>query len=261
MYVACLPTNMVLIESHLVYKPLIKRVAHLNLLKGTPTPTTLQPFTCIDAISQAHSRRDKPIWAVSILSKLNGLSRAMGYLVCYSMIFSEQVFQLTKSQIEQNMSMCYSTLNDIYTGAKSSGNKGKGKRQQDPQLQAVMNELERHKGTGFPPHPKMDRLKAILYQHFIGDAAGDGQQEHGSRVMVFATYRDTVNEIVETMNESQPTIRAHRFVGQGTDKQSRKGFTQKEQLEVTPLFVFLISPVLNYHLPQLGHTKIQERGI
>ena len=40
-----------------------------------------------------------------------------------------------------------------------------------------------------------------------------------------------VEEIVDLLNKDSPIIRAKPFIGQGTDKQGRKGYAQKEQLE------------------------------
>ena len=65
------------------------------------------------------------------------------------------------------------------------------------------------------------------------DESTGGQQVHESRAMVFATYRENVGEIVDALNQEHPMIRASRFIGQGIDKQGRKGYAQKEQLEVS----------------------------
>lgn len=51
--------------------------------------------------------------------------------------------------------------------------------------------------------------------------------------MVFMTFQEAVDEIVEVLNFERPLIRAHKFIGQGTDKQGKKGLAQKKQLEVS----------------------------
>ena len=52
-----------------------------------------------------------------------------------------------------------------------------------------------------------------------------------TRVMIFSSFRDSVQEIAEMLLPHQPIIRVMTFVGHASGK-SMKGFTQKEQLEV-----------------------------
>ncbi|KAJ7415497.1 Fanconi anemia group M protein [Willisornis vidua] len=56
-----------------------------------------------------------------------------------------------------------------------------------------------------------------------------------TRVMIFSSFRDSVQEIAEMLSRLSPTVRAMTFVGHSTGKSS-KGFTQKEQLEVVRRF-------------------------
>ena len=89
-----------------------------------------------------------------------------------------------------------------------------------------MREFERLKTREdeFQPHPKIEKLKALVLQHFA-NAQNEEPEEDGStetRAMVFAQYRDAVDEIVEELNKEQPMIRAERFVGQGLDKAGKK---------------------------------------
>lgn len=53
-----------------------------------------------------------------------------------------------------------------------------------------------------------------------------------TRVMIFSSFRDSVQEIAEMLSRLQPVVRVMTFVGHSTGK-GMKGFTQKEQLEVT----------------------------
>jgi len=97
---------------------------------------------------------------------------------------------------------------------------------------ALLSELEVQKVRpgGYGMHPKMEILKMLLLQHF-GARMGEGEE---TRAMVFVTYRECVDEIVHILNEDSPLLKVTRFIGQGTDKQGRKGFAQKEQLEASP---------------------------
>lgn len=99
-------------------------------------------------------------------------------------------------------------------------------------------------------HPKMDKMKTLLVEHFAqkrfdkedADANGNdnGEELSGdSRVMVFASFRQGVDEVVEFLNSERPLIQAVPFIGQGTDKAGKKGYGQKEQLDVSGLFVHL----------------------
>ena len=98
-----------------------------------------------------------------------------------------------------------------------------------------MLELETQRSRGFSTHPKVEKLKQLLIQHFgskLGDETEDGGVDD-TRVMVFSSYRTVVDEIVEELSREQPLIRASRFIGQGVDKQGNRGLQQKEQLEVS----------------------------
>lgn len=136
--------------------------------------------------------------------------------------------------------MCYSCLSEInkepepVPGKKQqAGNKLRA----NPLFKAVMQELEAQRARGFSAHPKMERLKALILQHF-----GDGHAADDTRAIVFVTFREAVDEIVAELNREHPLIRASRFVGQANTKSGNKGFAQSEQLEVCqllPIFLFM----------------------
>ncbi|KAG8855357.1 3'-5' DNA helicase [Serendipita sp. 411] len=89
-------------------------------------------------------------------------------------------------------------------------------------------------------HQKMEKLRALAIQHFAAaeiaeeEKARPGQsaKRPDTKMIVYCTYRECVDEIVEMLNEQRPMIRPHRFIGQGTDKRGTKGVTQKEQIAV-----------------------------
>ena len=119
----------------------------------------------------------------------------------------------------------------------------------DPKLQAILTEMEKQMARpgGFSMHPKMDKLKTLLIEHFAqkgldneSNAAGDLDSD--SRVMVFTSFRQTVDLIVEMLAKEKPLIRAVPFIGQGTDKNGKKGYGQKEQLEVRRVHYAAVSP-------------------
>lgn len=92
---------------------------------------------------------------------------------------------------------------------------------------------------GFSVHPKVEKLKTLLIEHFTqkgleaeGQGSDDGEPNSNSRAMVFASFRQSVGLITESLNKEWPLIRAVPFMGQSVDKHGKKGCGQKEQLEV-----------------------------
>jgi ATP-dependent DNA helicase MPH1 len=86
----------------------------------------------------------------------------------------------------------------------------------------------------FVGHPKLEYLQEVVLEHFVN--AGDGQNVDAAppsqtRVMVFAHFRDSAEEIARVLKRHQPMIRPRVFVGQSSAKNS-EGMTQKEQLQV-----------------------------
>ncbi|XP_027578858.2 Fanconi anemia group M protein isoform X6 [Pipra filicauda] len=90
-------------------------------------------------------------------------------------------------------------------------------------------------------HPKLRKLEEIVIEHFKSWKKGCSDQERSegpcgdTRVMIFSSFRDSVQEIAEMLSRLSPAVRAMTFVGHSTGK-STKGFTQKEQLEVVRRF-------------------------
>lgn len=56
--------------------------------------------------------------------------------------------------------------------------------------------------------------------------------EVSTRVMIFSSFRESVQEIAEMLNRHQPLVRVMTFMGQASAGKGVRGFTQKEQLEV-----------------------------
>ncbi|XP_066197441.1 Fanconi anemia group M protein [Saccopteryx leptura] len=89
----------------------------------------------------------------------------------------------------------------------------------------------------FYSHPKLKKLEEIIVEHFKSWNAQNTSEKKcdQTRVMIFSSFRDSVQEIAEMLLQHQPLIRAMTFVGHASGK-SMKGFTQKEQLEVVKQF-------------------------
>ena len=106
-----------------------------------------------------------------------------------------------------------------------------------------MEVCEKQAAVGFAPHPKMDMLTGIILEHFMNaqsaaatpattPAAGESPAPVESKIMVFVQFRDVLDEVMEALERHKPIIKPVRFVGQGKDKQGKKGMGQAEQLGV-----------------------------
>jgi ERCC4-related helicase len=140
--------------------------------------------------------------------------------------------------------MAYRALKEMTEGGnkqgkKSTSSKGDSKISKDPNYIATIREMEQQRDlrNNFPAHPKMEKLRTIAIQHFAraeleqeSNSAGSGSSS--TKMIIFCTFRDCIEEIVEALNEQRPMIRAHRFIGQGTNTRGAKGVSQKEQIEV-----------------------------
>lgn len=136
--------------------------------------------------------------------------------------------------MENSIAMCYTYLKGIADGADDNGGKRAIRKMEG--FTQLMREFEKQAARGFSMHPKMDTLKTLLVDHFakqLPDGQGGASAPGGqSRAMVFVSFRECVEEIVVLLNKESPIIRAKAFIGQGVDKQGKRGYAQKEQLEV-----------------------------
>lgn len=138
--------------------------------------------------------------------------------------------------------MCYDALKAMgeNDGGKANAQKKPPAITKNQKYQDLIAELEMQKMAGrrFHPHPKMEKLKSLVLEHLVGrgedEDGGSAEPNPDTRVMVFVSFRDCVEEVVDYLNCDSPIIKATKFVGQSTDKGGRKGFAQKEQLAVYP---------------------------
>uniref|UniRef100_A0A096M7Q3 FA complementation group M n=1 Tax=Poecilia formosa TaxID=48698 RepID=A0A096M7Q3_POEFO len=87
-------------------------------------------------------------------------------------------------------------------------------------------------------HPKLEKLEEVVLQHFNAWAQSSAETNDGvsTRVMIFSSFRESVQEIASMLNRHAPLIRVMTFMGQASAGKGVKGFTQKEQLEVVHRF-------------------------
>ena len=106
----------------------------------------------------------------------------------------------------------------------------------------------------FIGHPKLEYVQHVAMNHFLdaGDVRGAADPSR-TRIMIFAHYRDSAEEIARVLKRNEPMIRPHVFVGQANSKGS-EGMDQKKQLSVIREFQ---SGVYN----TLVATSIGEEGL
>lgn len=133
--------------------------------------------------------------------------------------------------------MCFHSLTEEAEGAPSEKRSPLIK---DPAFQTLMTELKLQKSNGFAIHPKLEMLKTLVIDHFgqqlrdDDDASTtDVQVGDNTRAMVFVTFRQAVDEIVDFLNQESPLLRATKFIGQGIDKKGNKGLAQREQMDAS----------------------------
>uniref|UniRef100_A0A4W5QVV9 Helicase C-terminal domain-containing protein n=1 Tax=Hucho hucho TaxID=62062 RepID=A0A4W5QVV9_9TELE len=89
-------------------------------------------------------------------------------------------------------------------------------------------------------HPKLQKLEEVVLGHFKtwaeSSGTGSGPQEVSTRVMIFSSFRESVQEIAAMLNRHLPLVKVMTFMGQASAGKGVKGFTQKEQLEVVRRF-------------------------
>ncbi|KAJ3870141.1 P-loop containing nucleoside triphosphate hydrolase protein [Lentinula novae-zelandiae] len=206
-----------------------KPIAHI--WRGSPNLMRMHPFAATSlAASLAQGQRH----LCGPLYTLSSFARWLGYLM------------------EGTVKMCYDDL-EAYAPKATKAKKV----HTNPLFLNLMNEIRAQNAQGFKMHPKMEKMKNLIMQHFGARMSEDGDPESGegaTKAMVFVTHRAAVDEIVEVLNAEQPLIRATPFIGQGTDKKGKKGLAQREQLETIKKFK-------NNEFNILVATSIGEEGL
>lgn len=112
-------------------------------------------------------------------------------------------------------------------GAK--GGKYEGEILQSEPFQKMMAKLQYWSNDDrFICHPKLEYLQEMVLNHFAQD-----DEDHTSltRIMIFAHFRDSAEEIVRVLRRHEPMIKPHVFVGQAASK-GTEGMDQRKQLEI-----------------------------
>jgi ATP-dependent DNA helicase MPH1 len=132
------------------------------------------------------------------------------------------------------MAPFYTKLKDFRDDSVKTKSKYKKQILDSDAFKKLMTRLESWvNDENFAGHPKLEYVQECILEHFVN--AGEGPNASQTRIMVFAHFRDSAEEIVRILKKHEPMIRPRVFVGQSTAKNS-EGMDQKKQLEVIEQF-------------------------
>ncbi|KAK0126423.1 3'-5' DNA helicase [Cadophora gregata] len=135
----------------------------------------------------------------------------------------------------------YQAIKEFRTGVeeKSKPSKYKSQITESPDFKKMMERIQLWLSKDdFVGHPKLTCLCESVLNHFLDAGAGrlgDDAPPSSTRVIVFAEYRDSAEDIVRVLNRHGPMIRASVFVGQADSKRS-EGMNQIKQQEAINRF-------------------------
>ncbi|KAF2013411.1 P-loop containing nucleoside triphosphate hydrolase protein [Aaosphaeria arxii CBS 175.79] len=201
-------------------QPIMNKLAGLNAF-WTKDPLALTPYGCTQARAKYFTDA--------------GRSVNSGVKMMVSAIFQ------ALASISQGMELLkYHGIRPFYTKMiefRDSTTSGKSKYKKEicdsKSFKKLMGTLQTWVlKDEFIGHPKLDYLVQVILQHFADAAEGrnpDGAAPSETRIMVFAHWRDSAEEIVRVLKRHEPMIRPRVFVGQSNAKNS-EGMQQKDQL-------------------------------
>lgn len=180
-------------------------------------PHTVRPFSVRSAGRDPTAipiLRRKPYLRTNI-SQLATMAFAMQFLTEHSVrVFAERA-------------------REFCTGNET--NKGKVFSLENPAYAKLISLIEGVEADALE-HPKIRTLRRILHEHFNAQAMRDAHCDNpqGTRAMVFCSFREVVNELVDTLRSSGLT--AMQFIGQATDSKGNRGLTQRKQEQIVNEF-------------------------
>jgi len=135
----------------------------------------------------------------------------------------------------------YSSMIDFKQGIDDKNKPSKYKTQivDNPDFKKMMDRIRLWiSKDDFVGHPKLTYLSETILNHFLD--AGEGRlgedaPPSATRVIVFAEYRDSAEDIARALNRHGPMIRASVFVGQADSKRS-EGMNQQKQQDTIKKF-------------------------
>ncbi|CAE7001601.1 hypothetical protein CFE70_001180 [Pyrenophora teres f. teres 0-1] len=207
-------------------QPLVNTIAGLNAY-WSKNPRDLTPFGCQQA---------KKKWFMEIGRNANRGLQSTVYTIFAILASISHGMDLLKFY---GMGPFYVKMKEFQDEATKTKSKYKKQILDSDAWKKLMVRLEGWiADDNFVGHPKLDYLQQVILDHFVN--AGDGRNVDGAppsqtRIMVFAHFRDSAEEIARILKRHEPMIRPRIFVGQAHGKNS-EGMTQKDQLEAVEKF-------------------------
>lgn len=190
-----------LVESRLT------KLAKLNFRVPKPDKLTIKALNGLNAQIQQRIRSRDP--SAFIAASLHAECMKLRHAI-----------SLTETQGSEALKLYLARLGA--EGASSAGSKASKRLVSDPVYRNLVEESGRWKEE---LHPKVSIVCELVRTQLA---------EHpDSRIIVFATYRDTVQTLVDAI--SATGIACERFVGQAS-RDAERGLTQKEQIEILTRF-------------------------
>lgn len=202
-------------------QPLVNQVAGLGAYWSND-PRTLTPYGCTQAASKwvneagRHANQGVKNMVRTILTLLASIAHAMDLMKYHG------------------MAPFYTKLKDFRDESQKTKSKYKKQILDSDAFKKLMTRLEAWMNDeNFAGHPKLEYVQECILEHFVN--AGESANASQTRIMVFAHFRDSAEQIARILKKHEPLIRPRVFVGQATAKNS-EGMNQKEQLNAIDEF-------------------------
>ncbi|KAL8842538.1 MAG: hypothetical protein Q9170_000492 [Blastenia crenularia] len=209
-------------------QPLVDKLCGMNAYWGKD-PMTLTPYGC----NQARTR-----WMSSDAGRKANFGTKSMVNTIFSLLASlAHGIELLKFH---GIGPFYHKTLSFRNETRDKGDKSSKYRKQVDQSQPFETMMSRVRtwinNPDFVGHPKLEYLQRVVLNHFLDAGEGRGASgPSGTRIMVFAHYRDSAEEITRVLKRNEPMIRPRVFVGQATSNSS-EGMGQKTQLDVIEKF-------------------------
>lgn len=198
-------------------QPLVNQIAGIGAYWSND-PRTLTPFGCTQAASKwvseagRHANPGVKNMVRTILTLLASIAHGMDLLKYHG------------------MAPFYTKLKDFRDESQKTKSKYRKQILDSDAFKKLMTRLDMWvNDVNFAGHPKLEYVQECILEHFVN--AGEGPNASQTRIMVFAHFRDSAEQIARILKKHEPMIRPRVFVGQATAKNS-EGMNQKAQLEV-----------------------------
>ncbi|XP_016339921.1 Fanconi anemia group M protein isoform X4 [Sinocyclocheilus anshuiensis] len=162
------------------------------------------------------------------------------FSICISLYHGYELLQ------QMGVRSLFLFIQNIFSGPKES-TRVRNELQRSPVFMDLYREMESMFATASREprepyvysHPKLQKLDEVVLQHFETWAESSDAKASAAvstRVMIFSSFRESVQEIAEMLSRHQRLVRVMTFMGQASAGKGVRGFTQKEQLEVVRRF-------------------------